>query len=137
MSELCGEWVEPKTEAAIERATRKGGNKDPVLRAKANQERKKRRKRAKAKQKREASGSKAVAGKPCNEKDEDKDEGDDKDEESKSGSEERLVSFIFFGFIFEEHDAKIIKEQGLSFLRNVFKFWGEEDADLSSQPCHS
>ncbi|CAL1145051.1 unnamed protein product [Cladocopium goreaui] len=52
LSELCGDWVQPKTGAAIERAWRKG-NADPQLNAMANQERKNRRRKAKAKKKAE------------------------------------------------------------------------------------
>ncbi|CAL1173857.1 unnamed protein product [Cladocopium goreaui] len=52
LSELCGDWVQPKTGAAIERARRKG-NADPQLNAMANQERKNRRRKAKAKKKAE------------------------------------------------------------------------------------
>ena len=48
LSELCGDWAEPKTGASIERAVRKG-NKDPKLITAKNRERAKRRKRAKEK----------------------------------------------------------------------------------------
>ena len=95
LSELCGEWTQPRTGAAVERAKRKGSA-DPEIKTRANQERKNRRKKAKAKKRTESSGSKVPAkDAPKSPLEEDDDESDDKQND---GNELRLVFFLVLFF---------------------------------------
>ena len=121
LSELCGEWTQPRTGAAVERAKRKGSA-DPEVKTRANQERKNRRKRAKAKKKTESSGSKVPAAPKSPLED------DDESEDNELRLVFFLLCFCFFSVAFCSscvYDFPAIHIQGTS-------IWSSRSLHLAS-----
>lgn len=97
LSELCGDWAEPKTGASIERAVRKG-NKDPKLITAKNRERAKRRKRAKEKARASKAAAKASSSKGHVEvvvvQDDNLQDDDEEDDDNDDGNDEKPEEVI-------------------------------------------
>ena len=95
LSELCGDWAEPKTGASIERAVRKG-NKDPKLITAKNRERAKRRKRAKEKKRASKAAAKASSSnvEVVVVQDDDLQDDDEEDDDNDDGNDEKPEEVI-------------------------------------------